>query len=108
MATYHVHCIIKKPYHDDPYTSIGEYGVSTDVMVNQGTERWSQAKMIQVLEDKEHVVRSYGKNSRTGEMEYADLEVHERNSRKYVKSKNDDDKPDSLLELRDCNSNDRR
>ena len=48
--------------------------------------------MIQVLVDKEHVVRTSCKNSITGRIEYANLEVRERNGRRYVKSENDGDK----------------
>ncbi|HEV2642284.1 MAG TPA: DUF3892 domain-containing protein [Candidatus Elarobacter sp.] len=105
MANYYVHCIIKKPSHDDPYTRIQEYGVSTNPGDKYGTERWSEEKMIRVLEAKEHVVKSLGKTPR---IEYAELEVVTRNGRKYVKSKNDDDKPDNLLEQRDCTADDTR
>lgn len=108
MATYYVHCIVKKPSHDDPYTRIQEYGVSANVMDTYGAERWSEDKMIDVLERKLHLVRSFGKNPRTGATEYANLEVHTRLGRKYVKSANDGDAPDNLLNLRECGTDDKR
>lgn len=104
MATYYVHCIIKKPYHDDPYTSIQEYGVSTSPSDAYGTERWSQDKMIRILEGKEHVVKSL---AREPTFDYAELEVVTRNGRKYVKSKNDGELPNNLLKLRDCGPEDK-
>jgi hypothetical protein len=64
--------------------------------------------MIDVLERKLHVVRSFGTNPRTGTTEYANLEVHTRLGRKYVKSENDGDAPDNLLNLRECGSLDTR
>ena len=104
MAGYYVHCIVKKPSHDDPYTSIQEYGVSTSPM-GTATERWTQAEMIAILEAKTHVVKSLGLSPATGTFEYADLEVITRkDGSKYVKTKNDGDEPDNLLKQDECDA----
>jgi hypothetical protein len=103
---YYVVCITKKPYHDDPYTSIQAYGVVSDVQKDKATERWPQTKMIEQIEAGT-VVKTYGKNPRTGQREYVELKVVTRSGKsKYVKSKNDGDRPDNLLEQRDCETSD--
>lgn len=107
MAWYYVICITKKPSHADPYTAIQSYGVSTEPGAKLAAERWSEQKMIDVLEKKTHVVKSFGKNPKTGQTEYAELEVVKKaDGSKYVKSKNDGDKPDNLLNQRECNATD--
>ncbi|MGA8576060.1 MAG: DUF3892 domain-containing protein [Candidatus Cybelea sp.] len=103
---YYVVCITKKPYHQDPYTSIQAYGVVSDVQQNYATERWTQSQMIEKLESGT-IVKTYGTNPRTGKREYVELEVITRADKsKYVKTVNDGDKPDNLLEQRECGSSD--
>lgn len=101
MGVYYVLCIVKKPSHDDPYTAIQEYGLApaglTDV-----TERWTQERMIAVLETREHTVKCIGKKPGSTEYEFPELEVVRRNGKKYVKTINDGDKPDNLLERPEC------
>lgn len=107
MSRYYVICITKKPDHAEPHTSIESYGLATDPLAKVGTERWTQQRMINVLENKEHVVKSLGTNPKTGSKEFVELEVvTHSNGTKYVKSKNDGDKPDNLLEQRDCDIRD--
>jgi wyosine [tRNA(Phe)-imidazoG37] synthetase (radical SAM superfamily) len=110
MTTYYVACITKKPNHDDPHTAIQGYGISTSpaaLATDKSTEYWTQSKMIEVLEKKQAVVKSYGKNIKTGEKEFAELEViTKKDGSKYVKSKNDDDKNDNLLNQRECGAGD--
>jgi len=106
VSTYYVICITKKPNHADPYTSIQDYGVSTDVQAKNPAATWTQAKMIEVIENKEHVVKSMGlkPNSKT-EVEFPELEVVSKSDgTKYVKSKNDGDVPDNLLKRPECSS----
>jgi len=102
MATYYVICIVKKPAHDDPYMAIQSYGVSTDVTAKAPEESWAQDKMISVLETRLHIVKSIGKKPGTSNYEFAELEVVSRDGKKYVKSKNDGDKPDNLLARPGC------
>lgn len=107
MANYYVICITKKPKHDDPYTKIQAYGVSTNPLATVGDERWSEQKMIDVIEKGDHVVKSWGPNPTTGDKEFAVLQVVKKSDgSKYVKSKNDGDKPDNLLAQRECDSGD--
>jgi Protein of unknown function (DUF3892) len=103
---YYVICITKRPNHHDPHTSIQSYGIVSDVQKDKATERWTQSKMIEKL-DAGTVVKAYGTNPRTGKREYVELEVITRSDKsKYVKSKNDGDKPDNLLEQRECGTSD--
>jgi hypothetical protein len=102
MALYYVLCIVKQPDHDDPYTAIQEYGLATAPGATVPTERWSQDRMIAVLEDKEHKVKCMGRKPGSKELEFPELEVVPRNGKKYVKTKNDGDEPDNLLRRPEC------
>ena len=105
MDTYYVICITKKPNHSDPHTAIQDYGVAANVMATVPSERWTQAKMIEILEGKKSVVKSIGENPATGKFEYAELEVITKsNGSKYVKSVNDGEKLDNLLKRPECSS----
>jgi hypothetical protein len=102
MALFYVLCIVKKPDHDDPYTAIQEYGLASAPNAPAPTERWTQQRMIAVLEAQEHTVKCIGKKPGSTEYEFPELEVIPRNGKKYVKTKNDGDKPDNLLERPEC------
>jgi hypothetical protein len=107
VANYYVICITKKPNHADRYTKIQAYGVSTRASADEGAERWSEQKMIDIIEKGEHVVKSWGPNPKTGQKEFAILRVITKSDgSKYVKSENDGDKPDNLLQQRECDSRD--
>ena len=62
MSNYYVICITKKPRHDDPYTKIQSYGVSTDPLATTAAERWSEEKMIDIIEENIHTVKAWGVN----------------------------------------------
>jgi len=102
MAIYYVICITKKPSHDDPYTAIQSYGVSTKVVATSADETWSQLEMIAAIEGGRHTVKCIGKKPGTSDYEFAELEVVNRAGNKYVRSKNDGDKPDNLLAQSEC------
>lgn len=106
VSTYYVICITKIPNHTDPHTSIQSYGVSTDVNAKKPAETWTQSKMIEVIEKKDHIVKSMGlKPGSKTEYEFPELEVVTKSDKsKYVKSKNDGDRPDNLLSRPECSS----